>query len=160
MTSSTNHRCTILCVVFFATVLAAVGGQHPGSASSSEALVVVAENGQVDQVDELPEPPPDFSSNLPVFEPTHEWQEVLEGQHVPGGLHIKLDIAQGKRYAKLMDNEESQPLPAEAAEQNSLLHARSDFPTDKVQNGASPDDMTARAELIDRVLRQLPTPPA
>ena len=49
-----------------------------------------------------PNPTVDFRSELPVFVPTHEWQEVLPGQHVPGGLHYRLDLEQGKKWAKYL----------------------------------------------------------
>ena len=63
-----------------------------------------------------------------IFEPTHEWKEVLDHQQVPGvrgrtvkrgqnaatwntptpphsqGLAIRMDLAEGKKYAKLMDS--------------------------------------------------------
>ncbi|KAM7457031.1 hypothetical protein BLSTO_02207 [Blastocystis sp. subtype 1] len=39
------------------------------------------------------------------FIPTHEWQEVKEGQAVPPGLSIRFDLATGKNYAKLLDEE-------------------------------------------------------
>ncbi|XP_078485518.1 nucleotide exchange factor SIL1-like isoform X1 [Ciona intestinalis] len=37
------------------------------------------------------------------FVPTHEWQEVKEGQAIPPGLHVKMDMSGGGRWAKLMD---------------------------------------------------------
>ncbi|CAG8549101.1 1151_t:CDS:2 [Acaulospora colombiana] len=38
-----------------------------------------------------------------VFVPTNEFTEVLEGQEIPSGLHIKIDFSTGKKYAKLLD---------------------------------------------------------
>jgi len=38
-----------------------------------------------------------------LFEPTHEFKEILPEQEVPAGLHIQLDFASGKRFAKLID---------------------------------------------------------
>jgi hypothetical protein len=49
-----------------------------------------------------PNPTVDFRSDLPVFVPTNEWQEVLPGQHVPGGLHYRLDLEQNKKWAKYL----------------------------------------------------------
>merc|ERR1712240_389257 len=37
------------------------------------------------------------------FVPTHEWQVVKEGQVLPAGLHIKMDMTTGVKMAKLMD---------------------------------------------------------
>ncbi|KFH63448.1 hypothetical protein MVEG_10857 [Podila verticillata NRRL 6337] len=43
-----------------------------------------------------------------VFRPTYEFQEVLEGQEIPGGLHVQMDFETHRKYAKLMDPEEAQ----------------------------------------------------
>ncbi|KAG9298193.1 hypothetical protein G9A89_002681 [Geosiphon pyriformis] len=37
-----------------------------------------------------------------IFEATYEFQEILEGQEVPGGLHIRVNINTGQRHAKLI----------------------------------------------------------
>ncbi|CAG8448235.1 2144_t:CDS:2 [Ambispora gerdemannii] len=42
-----------------------------------------------------------------VFQPTSEFQNVLEGQEVPTGLHIRVDINTGMRQAKLLDADET-----------------------------------------------------
>ncbi|CAH6719493.1 nucleotide exchange factor Sil1p [[Candida] jaroonii] len=42
-----------------------------------------------------------------VFIPTREWQEIKEGQDIPGGLHVRLNIDTLKREAKLLEEEES-----------------------------------------------------
>eukprot|EP00039_Didymoeca_costata_P025265 m.12740 g.12740 ORF g.12740 m.12740 type:complete len:351 (+) comp4730_c0_seq1:100-1152(+) len=47
------------------------------------------------------------------FVATHEWQVVEEGQAVPPGLHIKMDMQTGKKMAKLMDKQEGVKLPSE-----------------------------------------------
>ncbi|KAL1924329.1 uncharacterized protein VTP21DRAFT_7364 [Calcarisporiella thermophila] len=39
-----------------------------------------------------------------IFKPEEDFKEVLEGQEIPAGLHVKLDFGTGKKYAKL-DNE-------------------------------------------------------
>jgi hypothetical protein len=38
----------------------------------------------------------------PPFVATDEWQRVLDGQAVPPGLHVKLDLSGGGRWAKLL----------------------------------------------------------
>ncbi|KAF9422278.1 nucleotide exchange factor sil1 [Podila epigama] len=42
-----------------------------------------------------------------VFRPTNEFQEVLEGQEIPGGLHVQMDFETHRKYAKLMDPEDA-----------------------------------------------------
>jgi hypothetical protein len=46
----------------------------------------------------------------PPFIPTDEWQEVLEGQSIPKGLHVRMDMSKGGRWAKKLA-----PEPADAA---------------------------------------------
>ncbi|KAG0307919.1 hypothetical protein BGZ98_009485 [Dissophora globulifera] len=41
-----------------------------------------------------------------IFRPTTEFQEVLDGQEIPGGLHVQMDFETHKKYAKLMDPED------------------------------------------------------
>lgn len=38
-----------------------------------------------------------------VFHPTREWQEVRDGQSIPPGLHVRMDLQTGIKEAKLMD---------------------------------------------------------
>ncbi|CAI5727299.1 unnamed protein product [Hyaloperonospora brassicae] len=40
------------------------------------------------------------------FIATNEWQELLPGQGVPPGLHVRMNLETGKREAKLLDPEE------------------------------------------------------
>eukprot|EP01136_Pigoraptor_vietnamica_P019752 Opistho-1_new@67729 len=45
----------------------------------------------------------------PVFVATDEWQDVAEGQAIPAGLHVQLDMSTGKRRAKLMEGGTQRP---------------------------------------------------
>ncbi|KAG2776964.1 hypothetical protein Pcac1_g12393 [Phytophthora cactorum] len=38
-----------------------------------------------------------------MFEPTHEWREILPNQVLPAGLHIRLNLQTGQKEAKLLD---------------------------------------------------------
>ena len=42
------------------------------------------------------------SSSPGEFIPTHEWQTVAEGQMIPAGLHIRMNLSTGKKEAKLL----------------------------------------------------------
>ncbi|DBA02354.1 TPA: hypothetical protein N0F65_007173 [Lagenidium giganteum] len=55
-----------------------------------------------------------IAANVPEFEPTDEWQELLPGQGVPPGLHVRLNLATGKREAKLLDDSPLDPALAAA----------------------------------------------
>lgn len=43
-----------------------------------------------------------------IFEPTEEWQNIREGQDIPPGLHVRLNIDTLTREAKLMDPSEEE----------------------------------------------------
>ncbi|CAF4001022.1 unnamed protein product [Rotaria magnacalcarata] len=40
------------------------------------------------------------------FIPTNEWQTISEGQEIPPGLHVRLNLETGLREAKVLDNNE------------------------------------------------------
>ena len=48
-----------------------------------------------------------------VFVPTKEWQTIREGQHIPPGLHVRMNLQTGLKEAKLLDDnmETSEPDP-------------------------------------------------
>ncbi|KAL4136961.1 hypothetical protein PRIC2_000489 [Phytophthora ramorum] len=46
------------------------------------------------------------TAKVPEFVATNEWQELLPGQGVPRGLHVRLNLETGKREAKLVDPNE------------------------------------------------------
>src|SRR4051812_48353299 len=41
------------------------------------------------------------------FAPTTDFTEVLEGQEIPPGLHVRMDFNTGKKEAKLFDSSDS-----------------------------------------------------
>lgn len=51
-----------------------------------------------------------------VFEPTSEWQPIREGQHIPPGLHVRLNMATNEREAKLDEPGDSPKAEIEAVE--------------------------------------------
>ena len=67
-----------------------------------------------------PNPTVDFRSDLPLFVPTHEWQEVMPGQHVPGGLHYRLDLELGKKWAKHLPGIDGEMAAERQAEQDAM----------------------------------------
>ena len=50
-----------------------------------------------------------FVSCHETFVATNEWQEIKDGQKVPGGLHYRLNFETGKKEAKLLDPTDSDP---------------------------------------------------
>ena len=62
-------------------------------------LSVVVNSNAALSISKATPPPSDVSA---LFVPTNEWQEVAPDVSVPRGLHIRLDMESGKRFAKLM----------------------------------------------------------
>ena len=50
------------------------------------------------------------SSNI--FVPTKEWKVVKEGQHIPRGLHVRMDLQTGLKEAKILDDGDSRSSPS------------------------------------------------
>ncbi len=59
----------------------------------------------------------DYQGNNDVFVPTKEWQRVKEGQSIPPGLHVRMDLQTGLKEAKLLDEDTK---PSETDSQDSL----------------------------------------
>ncbi|KAG0252465.1 hypothetical protein BG011_006951 [Mortierella polycephala] len=72
-----------------------------------------------------------------IFRPTTEFQEVLEGQEIPIGLHVQMDFETHRKYAKLMDPEEIQNKDAT----NSILIVDTDKPGTFQHNVGSEDNL-------------------
>ncbi|XP_055587585.1 nucleotide exchange factor Sil1 [Uranotaenia lowii] len=47
-----------------------------------------------------------ISSNGSQFVATDDWQEILEGQSIPQGLHVRINLQTGKKEAKLLSDDE------------------------------------------------------
>ncbi len=60
-----------------------------------------------------------------VFIPTNEWQVVKEGQAIPPGIHVRLNIRTGEREAKLMDNQGSDQTKGSKIIENDHKHTLS-----------------------------------
>ena len=44
--------------------------------------------------------------NVTVFIPTNQWQQILPGQAIPAGLHVRINLATGEKEAKLIEEDE------------------------------------------------------
>ena len=47
------------------------------------------------------------TSQISDFVATNEWQEILEGQKVPAGLHYRMNLATGKKEAKILEDDKN-----------------------------------------------------
>ena len=43
--------------------------------------------------------------NITIFIPTNQWQQILPGQAVPAGLHVRINLETGEKEAKLIEEE-------------------------------------------------------
>ncbi|RAW33435.1 hypothetical protein PC110_g10227 [Phytophthora cactorum] len=92
---SSRLRCFLLLTATALLIAFAVG------AASAE------EQGKVSV--EITESEPDtIGVTVPEFVATNDWQELLPGQGVPRGLHVRLNLETGKREAKLVDPNEAE----------------------------------------------------
>lgn len=72
-------------------------------------------------------------SNGEVFVPTNEWQEIINGQAIPAGLHARMNLQTGKKEAKLMEDKpaEEDPGLSHEALKEALKNIKSDFKVSK-----------------------------
>ncbi|KAF9568844.1 nucleotide exchange factor sil1 [Mortierella alpina] len=89
------------------------------------AAIALAKTAQDAALDDRPKLICNNGSCYPrIFRPTAEFQEVLEGQEIPPGLHVQMDFETHKKFAKLMDPEDVQSKDAT----NSILVVDTDTP--------------------------------
>lgn len=72
--------------------------------------------------------------NLDLFQPSDEWQEVKEGQAIPPGLHVRLDLQTGQKQAKLMPGQSSEDLEYWKSENREGMRYKN-------KNDLTPDDL-------------------
>lgn len=104
---------------------------------------------------------PNDSLEKSKFVATNEWQEIAEGQGIPQGLHVRINLSTGKKEAKLLDDESaSETTPATEA-QEATESSLSLVPGQEVEDhgsrqsaGGSLGGMTLEA--IKEALRDIP----
>lgn len=95
--------------------------------------VCVCEEGNPDPEEELmsvtDEDQPDFYDQVEdIFVPTKDWKVIKEGQHIPPGLHVRMDFQTGIKEAKLLDEEEEGGAKSERDVQDSTEHINEGTP--------------------------------
>ena len=116
------------------------------SAVFSQDLIVVdspkdADEGEVavEEVEGL-----EVTSTAEIFVPTEEWQEVLPGQQIPGGLHVRLNLQTGKKEAKLLSEQTTER--GEDFSQETLKEALKNIKADfKPSEVSEPESSTFRS---------------
>lgn len=80
--------------------------------------------------------------NSDVFVPTSEWQHVKEGQSIPRGLHVRLNMATGEREAKLNEKNSIQDKNSERiADGNKRHHTHAELKKALKEFKADMDDV-------------------
>lgn len=66
------------------------------------------------------------------FIATHEWQKVPEDESIPAGLHVRLDLEKGGRWAKLMDETDKnrEIVPENVQKAEVIVHEDEDLTLD------------------------------
>lgn len=109
----------------------------------------------------------DFSSNLPIFQPSAdgEWKEVLPGQHIPGGLDVRMNIQTGQKWARKMKEKRPEELKKDEerekrSEQIAVPEVADSYAVPpNITDLPEMDDGMKSAKMIERVLGALPEPP-
>lgn len=89
---------SLVCWLLMASLVMCVCGAAEGDADTDEDLISVTDE-DADDLDQEEES---------VFVPTKDWKVVKEGQHIPPGLHVRMDFQTGIKEAKLLEEEEEE----------------------------------------------------
>uniref|UniRef100_A0A2M4BMC3 Nucleotide exchange factor SIL1 n=1 Tax=Anopheles marajoara TaxID=58244 RepID=A0A2M4BMC3_9DIPT len=103
---------------------------------------------------------PNDSLEKPKFVATNEWQEIAEGQGIPQGLHVRINLSTGKKEAKLLDDEGAHETPA-TDDQGGPESSLSLVPGQEVEDHGSPQPAGGSLggmslEAIKEALRDIP----
>ncbi|OQR98635.1 hypothetical protein ACHHYP_08360 [Achlya hypogyna] len=99
------------------------------------------------------------------FEPTHEWQEILPNQAIPAGLHVRINLATGKKEAKFLSDDDAEDGASLIAPDETLPGSTPvPTPAPTAAPSSTPGDDVEEAvrigESLFNVLAGLPEPPA
>ncbi|GME91916.1 unnamed protein product [[Candida] boidinii] len=86
-----------------------------------------------------------------VFVPTNEWQEIKPEQHIPAGLHVRMNIDNMGREAKLPEkstnsqiNKEIQAIAVDGDVNNAVVAVGEVHDTEENTNGANVNDQNKK----------------
>ncbi|KAF1330189.1 hypothetical protein FI667_g5421, partial [Globisporangium splendens] len=110
--TKTDSRLPRVLLLVVLVLLALAGATSvTASAANGGGLVVVEQSDEVDastpaSVAESTKTavPQTTQERVPEFVATGEWKEILPGQGIPRGLHVRVNLETGKKEAKLMDS--------------------------------------------------------
>lgn len=91
-----------------------------------------SESNDVDDGISVEDEDDDTAQDQNIFKPTHEWKVVEEGQSIPPGLHVRMNLQTGLKEAKLLEEDEDkstaakeQPLNEDTS--NDIIDQRENF---------------------------------
>uniref|UniRef100_A0A2M4DKD8 Nucleotide exchange factor SIL1 n=1 Tax=Anopheles darlingi TaxID=43151 RepID=A0A2M4DKD8_ANODA len=104
---------------------------------------------------------PNDSTEKSKFVATNEWQEIAEGQGIPQGLHVRINLSTGKKEAKLLDDESATETRTTDGTQESTESSLSLVPGQEVEDHGSrqpPEGSLGgmKLEAIKEALRDIP----
>uniref|UniRef100_A0A2M4ANS0 Nucleotide exchange factor SIL1 n=2 Tax=Anopheles triannulatus TaxID=58253 RepID=A0A2M4ANS0_9DIPT len=106
---------------------------------------------------------PNDSAEKSKFVATKEWQEIPEGQGIPQGLHVRINLSTGKKEAKLLDDESAAETQATDAQRQGVTESSlSLVPGQEVEDHGSRQPAPAGSlggmnlEAIKEALRDIP----
>ena len=85
-------------------------------------------------------------STAEVFVPTDDWQEVMPGQQIPGGLHVRLNIQTGKKEAKILREEKKEDISHDTLKE-ALKNIKADFKHSEDTSESNAQDFRSMEEL-------------
>lgn len=71
-----------------------------------------SESNDVDDGISVEDEEDDTAQDQNIFKPTHEWKVVEEGQSIPPGLHVRMNLQTGLKEAKLLEEDEDKSTAA------------------------------------------------
>lgn len=95
---------TVIAWTFLIISPALLNGE-PSKDEETDDSILVEDEEDFDQVE----------PNQNIFVPTKEWKTVEEGQHIPPGLHVRMNLQTGLKEAKLLDEDTSEPSSHDSA---------------------------------------------
>jgi len=86
------------------------------------------------------------------FVPTEEWQEIKEGQSIPSGLHVSLDLSTGVRKAKLVDKDAPQSTDNNLA----AVHTIDPHTMERSLKDLDKETVTSKFRSIEELKKEMP----
>uniref|UniRef100_A0A646QEL6 Nucleotide exchange factor SIL1 n=1 Tax=Hemiscolopendra marginata TaxID=943146 RepID=A0A646QEL6_9MYRI len=112
-----NRRFRTLLILFIFCLFCFISFPCVWAKTDSGALTIVestpndGNKNDVNDVDITEEDDEKHSSEKKIFIASEEWKEIREGQEIPAGLHVRINLQTGKKEAKIIsttDHEERQ----------------------------------------------------